>query len=128
MFFQEFDDEQPIRFSRTKKKNPTLKEKKATNTFLDESTDEDLDNFFDDQANDDYVVSEKDVGLSTFDLPHLDDFVLESTYDYGESTSDIPHLDDFIDESTDDYDYTDDFIDDGPLVDEKKDNDEDSDN
>ena len=107
MFCQEFDDEQPIRFSRTKKKIGSLKAKKPTNTVIDESTDEDLGIFFDDEANDDAVDGEEVLG---------------------ESTSDLPHLDDFLDDSTDDYDYTDDFIDDGPLVDENKDSNGDSDN
>ncbi|GJU75855.1 hypothetical protein Tco_1272925, partial [Tanacetum coccineum] len=82
-----------------------------TNRVIDDSTDEDVaeykyldedyENLLDDQGNDDVQVDEF-LDASTDELPHLDEFI-------------------------DDYDYSDTFIDDGPLVEEATEDDSESD-
>ncbi|GJT66472.1 hypothetical protein Tco_1017952 [Tanacetum coccineum] len=98
----EFDDECPIRFSRNRNTKLQSSSKILTGSLIDEDTDEDIgkDNQADDESD---------------NLFH-DEAIVDSQVAGDEA---IPHSNDSIDnEADDEYDYSDNFIDDGPIVDE----------
>ncbi|GJZ35532.1 hypothetical protein Tco_0581349, partial [Tanacetum coccineum] len=98
----ESDDECPIRFSRNRNIKLQSSSKILTGSLIDEDTDEDIgkDNQADDESD---------------NLFH-DEAIVDSQVAGDEA---VPHSNDSIDnEADDEYDYSDSFIDDGPIVDE----------
>ncbi|GJS62326.1 hypothetical protein Tco_0657110 [Tanacetum coccineum] len=98
----ESDDECPIHFSRNRNIKLQSSSKILTGSLIDEDTDEDIgkDNQADDKSD---------------NLFH-DEVITDSQVTSDKS---VPHSNDSIDnEADDEYDYSDSFIDDGPIVDE----------
>ncbi|GKA44826.1 hypothetical protein Tco_0737622, partial [Tanacetum coccineum] len=96
----ESDDECPIRFSRNRNTKLQSSSKILTGSLIDEDTDEDIgkDNQADDESD---------------NLFH-DEAIVDSQVAGDEA---VPHSNDSIDnEADDEYDYSDNFIDDGPIL------------